>query len=168
MPKILTRYSDKKDRVVVSRDFTIKRNEKKEVINPEVLSRTKQSERENSDINNIVARAKSNGGIFTTGAPTTRQAIYGDFRNADDFTEAQRKIAKFKEVFDSLSSDLRNRFNNNPAELLAFVKNKKNAEEAIELGLLPKPKVVEQPDDVAPKAESQEKEAPISEEKPEA
>ena len=41
--------------------------------------------------------------------------------------------------FDSLDSEVRARFNNNPLELLEFVHNADNETAAIELGLLPKP-----------------------------
>ena len=47
-------------------------------------------------------------------------------------------------MFDNLPSDVRNRFNNNPAQLLDFVADPENKEEAIELGLLPKPEITKQ------------------------
>ena len=48
--------------------------------------------------------------------------------------------------FDSLDSEVRARFNNNPLELLEFVHNADNETAAIELGLLPKPEPVPAPE----------------------
>lgn len=134
--KVLNRY-DHKDRVRPKRDFTIKRDKNKNILNPEVVSRTKQSERDASDINTIVAKARKTG-VLGSGLPAQRQAQYGDFRNAGDFMEQQNRVVAFKEMFDALPAETRDMFKNNPANLLEFVNDPENREEAQELGLLPK------------------------------
>lgn len=142
--QVLTRYDhDLRDRP--KRDFRIKKDSNKKVLNPEVVSLTKQSEREASDINTIVAKAKKTG-VLGSGLPAQRKAQYGDFSNPGDFLEQQNRVAKFKELFDGLSAEIRNKFQNRPDQLLAFVNNPENKKECIELGLLPKPVVTRQQD----------------------
>lgn len=99
-------------------------------------SMTKQSFRDECDIRKIMAR-------MTRGIPPPGQAgspIYADFTSVDDFLDAQTKLKEAAERFDQLPARIRSRFRNSPAELLMFVLNENNREEAIELGLIPKPK----------------------------
>jgi phage internal scaffolding protein len=140
--KILTKFSHK-DRVRPKTDFTIKKDDKGNVLNKKSVSLTIQSERENVNINNIVAKAKKTG-VLGSGLPAQRKERYGDFSSSEDFLSQQNKIVEFKTMFDNLPSDVRNRFNNNPAQLLDFVADPENKEEAIELGLLPKPEITKQ------------------------
>lgn len=64
--------------------------------------------------------------------------LFGDFSDVKDFQEAQNLIASTSQFFESLPSDLRARFGNNPAQFLEFVNNPDNIEEAISLGILQK------------------------------
>lgn len=68
----------------------------------------------------------------------TEKPMYGDFSNVQDFQEAQNLIARTKEYFDALPSDIRARFANDPREFLEFVNDPDNEAEAIELGILQK------------------------------
>lgn len=100
------------------------------------VSMTKQSFADDADINNIVARYNETGFLTDPLKPSSRKAMYGDF-SAVDYVSAQNSIAQANSMFEQLPSSLRAKFSNNPAELLAFLDDAKNAEEAISLGLLP-------------------------------
>lgn len=133
-----TRYNRLATKDRPRRDFTVLKDSKtKEILNPDVVSQTKQSERDASDINTIVAKAIKTG-VLGSGLPATRKATYADFTNGADFTQQQNQIVAIKEVFDGLEADLRNKFHNNPSEMLEYVNNPANEIEAITLGLLPK------------------------------
>lgn len=99
-------------------------------VNP---SLTQQQFKEECDINLILARFTRTGVIDSVAAG---QAIYGDFSNVQDYQTAQNSLLAAQQAFDSLDSSVRKRFNNNPAELLAFMDNPDNAAEAFELGLI--------------------------------
>ena len=99
-------------------------------------SRTKQSFRDECDINKIVSRIRENG--FT---PTTYSALrgawYGDVsKMPDSFAGAQEVILRVKATFNSLPSEIRERFNNDPARFVAFVEMPSNRAEAVKMGLL--------------------------------
>lgn len=67
----------------------------------------------------------------------TRQSVaqYLDVTGAD-FQEAQNLIAGARSMFNELPASMRERFDNQPAQLLAFLEKEENREEAIKLGLL--------------------------------
>lgn len=67
---------------------------------------------------------------------------YGDFTGIFDYQSAQNTIRFAQEQFMALPADLRARFHNDPQELLEFVENGDNKDEAIKLGLVEKPQVV--------------------------
>lgn len=91
-------------------------------------SLTHQSERTRADINNLVKR-----GIVP---PDPAQLHFRDFSDGADFQAVQDSIVQVRESFDSLSSDIRDRFKNDPAKLIDFVNNPQNAAEAADMGLL--------------------------------
>ena len=94
-------------------------------------SMTHQSERETADIKNIIKK-----GIIP---PDPNQMTFGDFSNGRDFQSTQDAIAQVKSEFDELPSDVRYRFRNDPANMLDFLADPNNHEDAVEMGLRPKP-----------------------------
>lgn len=94
---------------------------------------TIQSEKDNCDINVILARyaAANEIPIF----PEGKEGRFGDFRNTPNFQEAMDRVAQAKEYFDTLPAEIRSRFKNEPAQLLDFMEDETNNEEAIKLGL---------------------------------
>lgn len=62
-----------------------------------------------------------------------------DVSELGDFQEQQNKLLDAQDYFDSLPSNIRLQFQNNPSELISFLLNPKNQDKAIELGLIPKP-----------------------------
>lgn len=107
-------------------------------------SMTKQSFKDESNINNIVNKYLRTGIL----PDTSRAALakWGDFSEIPDYKEALDTVLIAQEAFGELPSSLRNRFNNDPAELLAFVQDAGNREEAIALGLIEAPAKGEQSD----------------------
>jgi len=99
---------------------------------------TKQSFKQESDINFIVARYQRTGMLVDPGMVGRREAIFADFSEVGDFQSAQERIVKGREAFDSLSAEVRSRFQNEPGKLLDFMANEANKKEAQDLGIIPK------------------------------
>jgi len=109
-------------------------------------SRTKQSFRDECDINTLMRRYERSG-VLPNGVGNAR---YGDFSAVGDFMEAQNLILRSQAQFRALPSRVRDRFRNDAGEFLRFVNDKRNYDEAKALGLLKEePKAVV---DVAPAA----------------
>lgn len=118
MPEIRTRYTGRKS----------------VPLNTGSESYVQQQFKDDCDIHTIINR-------FTRGLPYRHMAVqpqFGDFSDVQDYQQAQNVVARTKEYFDLLPSDLRARFANNPAEFLRFVNDPANTKEAIELGILQK------------------------------
>lgn len=98
-------------------------------------ARTKQAFKDATNINKIMKKYHNDMRIL----PPPGQGVYGDFANAMDYLEARQRIVKAQGAFESLSSDIRKRFANDPAQLLAFLDDKKNHDEAVKLGLVDPP-----------------------------
>lgn len=98
-------------------------------------SRTKQSFRDECDINRIMARYQNTGVLEFM---QRRDPQYADV-SAVDYQEACNLVAEANSMFENLPSALRSRFDNSPAQLLGFLENPANLQEAISLGLVNPP-----------------------------
>lgn len=96
---------------------------------------TEQHHAAENDINVIVQRALRSG-IDPSLVRTFGK--YADVTSVGDFMSAQMKYREGVEAFEALPSALRERFHNDPAELLTFLADKGNRAEAEKLGLLEK------------------------------
>lgn len=101
-------------------------------------SKTVQSDANDCDINCIVERAKR--GIIPPGVGT-KVPIYGDFTNLPTFVEAMRIVALGRQAFESLDAFIRERFGNDPANMIRFLDDPANRDEAVKLGLVKAPEV---------------------------
>lgn len=93
---------------------------------------TVQSNRNEVDINSIVARV-AKGGTVTT---SSGEPWFGD---VSDFTGLQDAIIKVQEaddLFMQLDASVRERFDNDPVQLVDFLSDDRNRDEAIRLGLV--------------------------------
>nr|WAE43429.1 MAG: internal scaffolding protein [Microviridae sp.] len=108
-------------------------------------SKTQQHFEPVQNINNIMARYKQTGEL---GNGKENYGTYADVSNIPDFHTAQNIIAGAQSKFAQLPSKLRDRFSNSPQALLAFLQNKNNKAEAIELGLI-------NPDPIKPDPDTQ-------------
>ena len=111
-------------------------NRKRVQSTPVGNSLTKQSFKNDSNINNIVNRFLKTG---STGlASTPRKPVFGDFTSVD-FMEMRNQIADVDQAFASLPARVRSRFAGDPYQVIRFLDDPNNKAEAVFLGLLPQP-----------------------------
>lgn len=103
----------------------------------EEKTRTKQSFADECNINKIMKQYERTGLITHE---NSMHPVYGDFSNVDDYQTSMNKVIAAQDDFDNLSARVRKRFGHDPAELIEFMADEKNLDEAISLGLVPKPK----------------------------
>lgn len=98
-------------------------------------SLTKQSFKDECDINNILKKYQNTGLI--THVQEARSG-YGDFTAVTDYQSALNAVLEAQDAFLELPAQIRERFNNDPTEFVAFIDDPRNANAAIELGLKPR------------------------------
>lgn len=102
-------------------------------------SKTKQSFKDECDINKIMKRFKKiMGAEYLNRYQGYVGGEFGDFSMVGDYRSAIEQVNRAKEVFGALPSKVRARFSNDPAEFLDFVQNPANADEMVSLGLATK------------------------------
>jgi len=98
-------------------------------------SMTEQKHRKACNINTIMAKARRGQAVpIAQGEPR-----YGDFSNVGDFHSARNAVIEAQDMFMELPAAVRRRFENDPAELIGFLEDPANLNEAIELGLVERP-----------------------------
>lgn len=131
MQKFVVRGAFSYDADAVSRETGLAIDEAESVV--------QQQFAEECDINTIVKRFGLTGELPNgVGMP-----VSGDFTGVSDFHTAMTLVRQAQEGFMQLSADVRERFANDPARVLAFLENPENREEAIKLGIVAKPPEVE-------------------------
>lgn len=98
-------------------------------------TRTQQHHREECDINVILERFGRTGQLPINAISGT----YGDFSGVHDYHTALNTLIAAENEFDALPAKLRARFANEPANLIEFLNDPKNKDQAIELGLINPP-----------------------------
>lgn len=109
---------------------------------PDEEVRVEQSHKDEVDINNIVKR---HGMDLIAKTAALQQFSFDDNPN-NDFQETMNAILKAQDSFSSISSEIRKRFDNDPAKFMDFIHNPDNNDELVEMGLaqrLPEPQVVQ-------------------------
>ena len=91
-----------------------------------------QQFKDECDINNIMEKFGMTGLIPQS--PLT--ANYGDFSGINDYHTALNAIIAAEEQFDALPANIRSRFENDPANLIDFMENPDNRNEAEKMGLI--------------------------------
>lgn len=100
------------------------------------VSRTKQAFKQECDINHIMKKFKNVQGVdFLTQFNGYVGGQFGDFSNVTDYRSAIEQVRQAQGVFMALPSQVRRRFDNDPASFLDFVQNPANEKELVELGL---------------------------------
>lgn len=94
---------------------------------------TEQSHKEEVDINNIISRHGVEL-IQKTALLASKEFQFDDV-TGNDFQEAMYKVAKAQQTFDSMPSQIRNKFQNNPAVFLDYVQNPDNKQALYDMGL---------------------------------
>lgn len=101
-------------------------------------SLAQQHFKEECDINNIIARYEQTGVLVDPTLPG-RNFEFGDYSAVQDYQDSLNYVIEAREMFDSLPSKLRERFNYDPSKLLQFLADESNRDEAIRLGLVDPP-----------------------------
>lgn len=106
------------------------------------LSLTKQSFRDEADINEIVRRF----GVLPPVRSDIPLPTYGDFTGVKDFRSALDAVMRAEDSFMQVPADIRAKFENDPQRFVAFCSDEANRGELQRMGLIPTQPVV------APKA----------------
>lgn len=99
-------------------------------------SMTQQQFAKECNINEIMAKYRKTGMITHI---NKHQGNFGDFSNVGEYKDALEKVMRAQESFDSIPAELRSKFGNDPAELIEFLSDPKNNEDAYKFGLKIRP-----------------------------
>lgn len=105
-------------------------------------SQTLQEFKDESDINNLVARFKQTGAFYDALAARNlgaqpRVPIFEDVSEIPDFAAAQEIVNRGKAAFEALPPSIKSMFSNSPELFLAFMtENAKNPEMLRKVGVL--------------------------------
>lgn len=95
-----------------------------------------------ADINYIIRKYETTGSLVDPlSVDTSRVPAFADVssRAASDYQSALNKVIRARQLFDDLPASVRRRFGDDPKEMLRFIGDEKNREEAIQLGLIVPP-----------------------------
>jgi phage internal scaffolding protein len=99
-------------------------------------TKTNQSYKDQYDINKIIDRYNRTGEF----RPLRKtEPVFRDL-SAFDFEQMENRIAEIEGQFTQLPVEIRKRFDHSALEMLRFLENPKNRDEAIKLGLVKPPK----------------------------
>jgi len=112
-------------------------------------SLTKQAFKNECNINNIMRKWRSTGVISHIRSSSGQ---YGDFSGVSDYQSALNAVMNAQDSFMALPSQLRSRFENDPAKFLAFTQDPNNFDEMVALGLAEAPQAPVQSDVVVDQA----------------
>lgn len=96
-------------------------------------SRTRQADAKEADINYILAQYAKVG---VMPIDKFKEMRYVNSIGVPDYLQALNLVQDAQERFDALPAKIRNRFNNNPELLIAFMNDERNYDEAVDLGLV--------------------------------
>jgi len=113
-------------------------------------TKTQQHFANEVNINQIMKKAMQTGVM----PQISQSPLYGDFSTITNYQDALNMVRDAEDQFMMLPAIVRDRFANNPQQLLNFVGNPENREEAVKLGLIPAPIPASKPTDKEVKAQS--------------
>lgn len=106
-------------------------------------SMTDQSQEPDTNINNLMKGMTMRDYNNIVGS---QNGFYADLSEIPkNLTSAMETVQKAQMAFDSLPSNVRERFGNSPESMMAFLSDKNNKEEAIKLGLIDAPPPPQEP-----------------------
>jgi len=94
-------------------------------------SKTKQSMKDECDINLIMARYVKTGAIDHV----NKHGINYGFATSMDFAQSMQTVTSAQQMFDELPAKIRNKFSNDPGQFLDFVQDDANRDEMATMGL---------------------------------
>lgn len=95
-------------------------------------SLAQQHMKDECDINLMVAKFLKTGEMPGSFA----MAQFGDFTGSSDYHTALNNVISARDAFNELPAHIRNRFENDPGQLMDFIHDDKNYDEAVTLGLI--------------------------------
>ena len=98
-------------------------------------TRAQQHHKDECDINVILERFGRTGQVPVNAI----SGDYGDFSGVHDYHTALNTLIAAESQFEALPAKLRSRFNNEPSNLIEFLNDPNNKDQAIELGLINQP-----------------------------
>lgn len=99
-------------------------------------SLTKQAFKDQVNINKIIAKYNKTGMINHL---SSRPGFYGDVSHIRSYQESLAVVQEAQELFAGLSAEVRARFGNDPEQMIVFLSDEKNRDEAVKLGLVKGP-----------------------------
>lgn len=96
--------------------------------------RTKQEFKNDADINVIVARCVKDPNTVAVYAPKVAP-VFANVADVGDFQASMEKMAAVEDAFMTLPPKVREFFHNDPWAVVPFVKDPKNLDKAVELGV---------------------------------
>ncbi len=100
-------------------------------------SLTRQEFVAEADINNIMSKYAAGLAPIPAG---DRPPLFADFSDIGDYQSNMQRMIDAQEQFMQLPSRIRERFRNDPGQLLEFLADESNRDEAIKIGLINNPK----------------------------
>lgn len=129
----------------MSTDSTIYSRYKRPVVDGvkfEKPSMTQQHFKDECDINNILAayhiKARSMGVSVSELIPKLGSEQFADVSNLDDYLTAQNRIAQVNQIFESLPSEVRRSYNDDPRNFVAALGDSNNYAKFADLGIFDK------------------------------
>lgn len=104
-----------------------------------MVSKTDQSLRDEVNVNSIMLKYHQTGNITHIAKV---KGTYGDVSEVPDLKEALEQVKVADEAFMGLPSKIRARFNHSATNMLDFLRDSSNDEEAIKLGLKSSPEAL--------------------------
>lgn len=127
---------DKETRQPFGQDFRMRDNGTLEVVTINDLpSLTQQQFKEECDVNHIMKKYTQTGELHHL---SRKQGVYADMSEITDYQGMLHTVMEARQHFDALPADVREKFKNNPAELIKFVQDPNNYDEGVKLGLFEK------------------------------
>jgi len=96
-------------------------------------SRTQQQFKDECNINKIMEKYRKTG--MVTHLRNGGEGVYADLSQVGDYQDMVHRVMHANEEFLKLPSEIRTRFGNDPQNLVDFLKDPKNTDEAIKLNL---------------------------------
>lgn len=124
----MSQMIDGSQKVIVRKDGTVQVG----TVNTEE-SKTRQEFKDECDINHIMKRYEQTGEVHHL---NRKSGVYADLAHIGDFQGMMDKIVHAQTAFGELPAEVRFRFGNDPAQLIEFLQDTKNKDEAVRLGLI--------------------------------
>lgn len=114
-------------------------------VQPGTKSKVQQNLRASTDLNQVMQRHLTGPNRFgPVGNPNaTRQPRFLDLASGESYHDMLNRVTQINTMFGRLPARVRTRFQNRPELLLTFVADPANSKEAVKLGLIDDPEVIQ-------------------------